>query len=139
MTDDFARLFAAMMAQGQEMARAFAPASVFGPAGVDPKAFEALFPTLPREVLDAWFGRTFNPEGLDARTRFLVTIAALTVLGAQGEPQMRVTIRNAIAAGATPREVAETVWQMSLFAAPPAVQKAMEIARAVFAEEKDRA
>jgi 4-carboxymuconolactone decarboxylase len=25
-----------------------------------------------------WFGKTFNPEGLDAKTRFLVTIAALT-------------------------------------------------------------
>ena len=32
-----------------------------------------------------WFGRTFNREGLDAKTRLLVTLAALTVLGAQAE------------------------------------------------------
>ena len=52
-----------------------------------------------------WFGKTFNPEGLDARTRFLVTIAALTVLGPVGEPQLRMTIKNGLAAGATKREI----------------------------------
>ena len=87
-----------------------------------------------------WFGKTFNPEGLDARTRFLVTIAGLTVLGPLGEPQLRVTIRNALAAGATKREIAEVIWQMSMFGGMPAMQKALEIAQSVFAEtpeEKD--
>ena len=46
------------------------------------KAFEKLFPAMPKDMLEMWFGKTFNPEGLDATTRFLVTIAALTVLGA---------------------------------------------------------
>ena len=47
---------------------------------------------MPKDMLEMWFGKTFNREGLDARTRLLVTIAALTVLGAQAEPQMRLTI-----------------------------------------------
>ena len=77
-------MFAAMMEQGQKMAQAFAPAM----ETVDVKAFEKLFPAMPKELLEMWFGKTFNPEGLDARTRFLVTIAAQTVLGPMGEPQL---------------------------------------------------
>jgi 4-carboxymuconolactone decarboxylase len=103
------------------------------------KAFEKLFPAMPKEMLELWFGKTFNPEGLDARTRFLVTIAALTVLGPLGEPQMRATVKNALAAGATKREVAEVIWQMSMFGGPPAMQKALEIAQAVFAETEEKA
>ena len=130
MTEDFTKMFAAMLAQGQEMAKAFTP----GFEGVDVKAFEKLFPAMPKELLEAWFGKTFNPEGLDARTRFLVAVAAQTVLGPLSEPQLKPTIRNAIAAGATKREVAEVIWQMSMFGGMPAMQKALEIAQSVFAE-----
>ena len=136
MTEDFAKMFAAMMEQGQKMAQAFAPSM----ENVDVKAFEKMFPAMPKELLEMWFGKTFNPEGLDARTRFLVTIAAQTVLGPLGEPQLRVTIKNALAAGATKREIAEVIWQMSMFGGVPAMQNALEIAQAVFTEmpeEKD--
>ena len=135
MSDDFTKMFAAMMAQGQEMAKAFAPAM----QGMDAKGFEALFPAMPKEMLEAWFGKTFNPEGLDARTRFLLTIAGQTMLGAAGEAALGVTIRNAVAVGATQREIAETIWQMSMFAPPPAVQKALEIAQGVFAGKEGEA
>jgi 4-carboxymuconolactone decarboxylase len=130
-TEDFTKMFAAMMAQGQEMAKAFAPA-------MDAKAFEKLFPQMPKDMLEAWFGKTFNPEGLDARTRFLLTIAGQVMLGAAGEAALRVTIRNALSAGATEREIAETIWQMSMFAAP-SVPKALEIAQGVFAEKEGEA
>ena len=133
MSDDFAAMMKKMMEQGQVMAKAFTPSF----AGVDPKAFEKLFPAMPKEMLDMFFGKTFNPEGLDARTRFLVTIAALTVLGPVGEPQMRLTVQNALAAGATQREIAEVIWQMSMFGGVPAMQKALETAQAVFAETEE--
>jgi 4-carboxymuconolactone decarboxylase len=135
MTDAFANIFKQMMEQGQQMARAFAPAL----EGVDVKAFEKLFPAMPKEMLEAFFGKTFNPEGLDARTRFLVTIAALTVLGPVGEAQVRLTVQNALAAGATKREIAEVIWQMSMFGGLPAMQKALEIAQTVFAETEEKA
>ena len=135
MSDDMSKFFAQMMEQGQKMAAAFAPAL----EGVDVKGFEKLFPTMPKEMLETWFGKTFNPEGLDARTRLLVTIAALTVLGAQAEPQLRLTIRQALTAGATKREVAEVILQMSMFGGLPAMQKALEIAQAVFAETEVKA
>ncbi len=134
MTQDFAKLFQSMMEQGQTMARAFTP-SAFGT--IDPAAFEAMFPAMPKEMLEMFFGKTFNPQGLDARTRFLVTIAAQTVLGPLGEPQLRSTVRNALAAGATPREIAEVIWQMSMFGGLPATQKALEIAQAVFTETEE--
>jgi 4-carboxymuconolactone decarboxylase len=50
------------------------------------------------------------------------------------------TIKNGLAAGATKREVAEVIWQMSMFGGVPAMQKALEVAQSVFAEtpeEKD--
>jgi len=137
MTEDFAKFFHSMMESGQQMARAFAGGIGGGGIGADPKAFEKFFPAMPKEMIEAFFGKTFNPEGLDARTRFLVTIAALTVLGPVGEPQMRLTVQNALAAGATKREIAEVIWQMSMFGGVPAMQKALETAQAVFAETEE--
>ena len=133
MTDAFANIFQQMMEQGQKMAAAFRPAM----EGMDVKGFEKLFPTMPKEWAEVWFGKTFNPEGLDARTRLLVTIAALTVLGAQAEAQMKLTIRHALEAGATKREIAEVIWQMSMFGGLPAMQKALEIAQSVFDDSKE--
>ncbi len=128
MNDEFTKLFRQMMEQGQEMARAFNP----GLETFNPGAIEKLFPTMSKDMLEMWFGKTFNREGLDARTRLLVTIAALVVLGAQAEAQLRLTIRNALAAGATEREVAEVIFQMSMFGGVPAMTKALEIAQGVF-------
>ena len=133
MTDAFALLFQQMLQQGQDMARAFNPAL----EQVDTKAFEKLVPTMPADVLEMWFGRTFNREGLDAKTRLLLTIGAITVQGALAEPQLRMTIRQALEAGATKREIAETIYQMSMFADLPAMQKALGIAASVYDEEDE--
>ncbi|MBW7056619.1 carboxymuconolactone decarboxylase family protein [Paracoccus bogoriensis] len=130
MTDAFRQMFQQMLAQGQEMARAFNPALEH----LDLRAFEKMIPTMPAEMLEMWFGKTFNRDGLDAKTRLLVTIAALTVQGAHAEPQLRLTIRHAIEAGAKPREIAEVIWQMGMFGGLPAMQKALEIAQGVFTE-----
>lgn len=133
MNDAFTKLFAQMVQQGQEMARAFNPALEH----LDTRALEKLMPVMPADMLEMWFGKTFNREGLDARTRLLVTIAALTMQGSMVEPQMRLTIRHALESGATKREIAEVIYQMSMFAGLPAMQKALEIAQSVFAEESE--
>lgn len=135
MTEGFARLFSQMLASGQEMARAFNPAL----ERFDPRALEKLIPVMPADMMEMWFGRTFNREGLDAKTRLLLTIGALTVQGAMAEPQLRLAVRHARQAGATQREIAETIWQMSMFGGMPAMQKALELAQSVFAEEEDQA
>ena len=97
-----------------------------------------LVPTMPAEMMEMWFGKTFNREGLDAKTRLLLTIGALTVQGALAEPQLRLAVRHARQAGATQREIAETIFQMSVFGGLPAMQKALELAQSVFAEEEDQ-
>lgn len=130
MNDELAKMFRAMIEQGHEMARSFNPAL----ETFQVKGFEKLIPTMSKDMMEMWFGKTFNREGLDAKTRLLVTLSALTVLGAQAEPQIRLTIRHALAAGATKREIAEVIWQMSLFGGVPAMQKALDIAQSVFAE-----
>ncbi len=135
MTTQFQKMFAQMLEQGHEMARAFNPAL----ETFSLKGFEKMMPTMSKDMMEMWFGRTFNREGLDAKTRLLVTIAALTVLGAQAEPQMRLTIRHAVEAGASQREIAEVIYQMSIFGGLPAMTKALEIAQSVFSEMEDKA
>ena len=135
MSEGFARLFSQMLQSGQEMARAFNPAL----ESFDPRAFEKMIPTMPADMMEMWFGKTFNREGLDAKTRLLLTIGALTVQGALAEPQLRLAVRHARQAGASQREIAETIWQMSMFGGMPAMQKALELAQSVFAEEEDHA
>ena len=134
MTDEFTRMFKTMVEQGQDMVRAFNP----GLETLQVKGFETMFPTMSRDMMEMWFGKTFNREGLDAKTRLLVTIAALTVLGAQAEPQLRLAIRHAQEAGATQREIAEVIWQMSLFGGVPATTRALEIAQGVFGEDGEK-
>ena len=131
MTADFQKLFMAMMEQGTEMARMFNPAL----ESFNPKAFEKMFPTLPADMLEMWFGKTFNRDGLDARTRLLVTLAGQVTLGAQAEAPIRLTIRHALEAGATEREIAEVIFQMSMFGGVPAMTRALEIAQSVFDEK----
>ncbi|MDH2327559.1 carboxymuconolactone decarboxylase family protein [Cereibacter sp. SYSU M97828] len=134
MSDDFTRMFKAMIEQGHEMARAFNPAL----ENFQVKGFDQLFPTMSKDMMEMWFGKTFNRDGLDAKTRLLVTVAALTVLGAQAEPQMRLTIRHALEAGAKKKEIAEVIYQMSMFGGLPAMQKALEIAQKVFSETEEK-
>ncbi|OYU17059.1 MAG: hypothetical protein CFE34_17720 [Rhodobacteraceae bacterium PARR1] len=134
MTDAFAKMMQQMMEQGQEMVRAFNP----GLENIKAQGGDKVFPTMSKDMMEMWFGKTFNREGLDAKTRLLVTIAALTVLGAQAEAQLKMTVRHALQAGATEREIAEVIWQMSMFGGLPAMQKALETAQAVFAETKEK-
>jgi 4-carboxymuconolactone decarboxylase len=125
--------FELMMAQAQEMAKAVNPAL----SGFDPKGFEKLWPTMTKDAMEMWFGRGISQSGLDAKTRLLLTMAGLTMQGAQAETPFRLTVRHAMEAGATPEEIAETIGHMSMFAGIPAMTRAMELAREVINENKD--
>ncbi|KFI26615.1 hypothetical protein CG51_06260 [Haematobacter missouriensis] len=128
MSDDFSRMFKAMLESSQEMARSLNPAlEDFRMPG-----FDELMPTMSKNFMEMAFGRTFNREGLDSKTRLLVIIAALTMLGAQAEPQLKLTIRHALEAGATKREIAEVIYQMGMFGGLPSMNRALEIAQSVF-------
>ncbi len=116
--------FAAMMKMGQDWARTMNPAL----ESFTPASFEKLIPTFPKDVMETFMGRTFNPQGLDAKTRLLLTLTGLTVQGAQAEPHIRLTVRHAREAGASKQEIAETIAVAGLFGGVPAMTKAMELA-----------
>ncbi len=121
--------FEAMMKMGQDWAK------VMNAEAFTLKGFEALWPTMPKETMEMFFGTGINPGGLDAKTRLLLTLTALTVLGAQAEAQIRLTVRHLVEAEATKQEIAEAIAQMGMFAGVPAMTKAMELANDVL--EKD--
>ena len=125
--------FSMMMQQAQEMAKAFNPAL----QTFSPKGFETLWPTMPKEIMEMTFGRGASKEGLDAKTRLLVTLAGITMQGAQSDTQVRMTVRHALEAGATKDEIAETIAQMSMFAGIPAMTRAMGFAQEVMDDKKD--
>jgi len=122
--------FAAMLKMQQDWVKAVNPAL----ETFSPKGFEALWPTMPKDIMEAFMGKTLNPEGLDAKTRLLLTLMGLTILGAQAEAQVRLTVRHAREAGATRQEIAETIAQAGLFGGLPAMTKAMELATEVMEE-----
>jgi len=127
--------FEAIMAQAQEMAKAMNPAL----ESFSPKGMEKLWPTMPKELMEMTFGKGVSSKGLDAKTRLLLTLAGLTMLGAQNDTQIRMTVRHALEAGATKDEIAETIAQMAVFAGIPSMNRAMDFAREVLdeSEEKD--
>ncbi len=123
---DSSNPFAQMMAQAQEMAKAFPAMEAFSPKG-----FEKMMGTMPKEMMEMMFGNTLNEGGLDARTRMLLTLAGLTMQGAQNDVAFRQAVRHAREAGATDQHIIETIGQMSMFAGLPAMSRALELAQQV--------
>ena len=126
--------FEMMMAQAQEMAKAMNPAL----ESFSPKGFENLWPTMPKDIMEMTFGKGISKDGLDAKTRLLLTLAGLTMLGAQSDTQIRMTVRHALEAGATKEEIAETIAQMAMFAGIPSMNRAMDFAREVMDENEGK-
>ncbi len=80
------------------------------------------------------YGRHYAREGLDLKTRQIATVAALTALGGQTGPQLRVNIEHALAAGASERELLEVIWQMAVYGGMPAAINGLNTAIALFEE-----
>ncbi|WP_170400322.1 MULTISPECIES: carboxymuconolactone decarboxylase family protein [Ruegeria] len=133
MSDTPTNPFELMMKQAQDMAKAMNPAM----ENFSPKGFEALWPTMPKEVMEMMFGNTVNKDGLDAKTRLLLTLAGLTCQGAQADSAVRQTVRHALEAGAKKQEIVETIGQMSVFAGIPAMTRALDLAQEVMGDNED--
>ncbi len=133
MSDSPTNPFELMMRQAQDMAKALNPAM----ESFSPKGFEALWPTMPKEVMEMMFGNAVNTDGLDAKTRLLLTLAGLTCQGAQADAAVRQTVRHALEAGAKKQEIVETIGQMSVFAGIPAMTRALDLAQEVLGDNED--
>ncbi|MEO0939646.1 MAG: carboxymuconolactone decarboxylase family protein [Pseudomonadota bacterium] len=124
--------FSAMLEQMQSLAR-----TMPGLAAFDPKAIEAMWPTMPKDMMEAMFGNAINEGGLDAKTRLLLTIAGMVMQGAQNEIGLRSAIRHAAEAGATDQEISEAIGQMAAFAGLPASTRGLEIAGDVLKKDDE--
>jgi 4-carboxymuconolactone decarboxylase len=100
--------------------------------------YGALLPDFAESLIEWAYGRHYARPGLDLKTRQLCTIAALTALGGQTGPQLKINIEHTLAAGASRTEVVEAIWQMAVYGGLPAAINGLNAAMGVFAEE-DRA
>lgn len=97
--------------------------------------YGALLPDFAESLIEWAYGRHYARPGLDLKTRQLCTIAALTALGGQTGPQLKINIEHTLAAGASRTEVVEAIWQMAVYGGLPAAINGLNAAMEVFAEE----
>lgn len=100
--------------------------------------YGALLPGMPQDLISFVYGRHYGRPGLSLRDRSLATIAALSALGGQTAPQLRVHIEGGLKAGLTETEIAEAIWQMSLYGGFPAAINALNVAVDVFKERGEK-
>ena len=98
-------------------------------AGARTDAFDAPFQTMITE--GAW-GSVWAREGLTLRERSLVTVALLAGLGHWEELAMH--LRATRRTGASPEDVREALLHVAIYAGVPAANRAIQIAKAVYAE-----
>ncbi|WP_323770200.1 carboxymuconolactone decarboxylase family protein [Antarctobacter sp.] len=95
-----------------------------------------LVPGMAQSIVDYAYGQQYARPGLPLRDRYIATIAALTALGGQTAPQLAVNIAGGRKAGLSREEIAEVIWQMSLYGGFPAAINALNTALTVFEQEE---
>jgi 4-carboxymuconolactone decarboxylase len=110
---------------------------MFGP-GIDSalKGLEAASPDLARCLVEFPFADVYTRPGLDLKTREMLTVAALTVLG-YPQAELKDHIRGALNVGCTPDQILEIILQMAVYAGFPAALEAVKTAASVFGESKE--
>jgi 4-carboxymuconolactone decarboxylase len=110
--------------------------AIFGPE-ID-SALQGLAATssdLARCLVEFPFGDIYPRPGLDVKTREMLTVAALTVLG-YPQAELKEHIRGALNVGCTRDEILEIILQMAVYAGFPAALEAVKTAAAVFGEKQ---
>lgn len=103
--------------------------------GVLAERYDDLVPDMAASLVEWAYGRHYTRGTVDLKTRQLCTVAALTALGGQTAPQLKINIANTRQAGASQEEIAEVIWQMALYGGLPAAINGLNAAQEVFAEE----
>ncbi|SFI55769.1 carboxymuconolactone decarboxylase family protein [Celeribacter neptunius] len=94
--------------------------------------YDDLVPEMAETLIEWAYGRHYTRGGVDMKTRQLCTIAALTALGGQTTPQLKINIEHTLAAGASEREIVEIIWQMAVYGGMPAAINGLNAAKEVF-------
>ncbi|HEY4012585.1 MAG TPA: 4-carboxymuconolactone decarboxylase [Polyangiaceae bacterium] len=109
---------------------------VLGDAHVD-RAVAATTETdadFQRFLTEVAWGTLWSRDGLDRRTRSLVTIA---ILGALGHDEIDLHLRAARRTGATLEEIREAILHVAVYAGIPAANRAMQRAKKIYDEGDD--
>jgi 4-carboxymuconolactone decarboxylase len=107
--------------QGLEMKR-----RLFGAGKERPVSHGHLADDLLRLSDELVFGRVYTRPGLDLKTRSMLTVAALTVLGR--DDYLRRHLQGALHVGVTPAEIKEILMQMAFYGGMPVALKALRVA-----------
>ena len=97
------------------------------------EAWRQISPEFEEYVVEFLSGEIWSREGLDLRTKSLVTIATLAAMGRT--LGLELNIRMALSNGATQREVIETLLHIAPYAGFPAAWEGLAMADRVFGEE----
>lgn len=100
--------------------------------------YDHLLPGLARDLVE-YNGRTYTRGVLDAGQRELCTIAALTAMGGQTRPQLKIHVAAALRCGQSREAIAEAIYQMALYGGMPAMFNALNAAIEVFETEENSA
>lgn len=90
-------------------------------------------PELANYVLEFIFGDLYGRDGLDMKTKQIITITSLAVLGF-AKPQLAYHIKGALNLGLTRKEVMDVFIHVAGYAGFPAALTAVNTAKEVFAE-----
>jgi 4-carboxymuconolactone decarboxylase len=82
-----------------------------------------------RFITEVAWGTLWSRDGLDRRTRSLVTIA---ILGALGHDEIDLHLRAARHTGATLEEVQEVIMHVAVYAGIPAANRAIQRAKKIY-------
>ncbi len=118
--------------KGRELLEKIAP----GTEDILKDRYDAFLPEFSESIVDISYGKIYSRGGLDLKTRFLLTIGALTAQGSYSLPQLKIHIQNALNSGANKREICEVIFQMSLYGGFPAMINALNTALSVFSEDE---
>jgi 4-carboxymuconolactone decarboxylase len=98
--------------------------------------YEHLVPGFTDTLIEFAYGRLYSREGLDVKTRQIATVAALTALGGQTGPQLKINIEHSLAVGVSEKEIVEIILQMSVYGGMPAAINGLNAAIEVFEAKK---
>ncbi len=85
-----------------------------------------------RYITETAWGMVWTRPGLDRRTRSLVTIALLAGLGRHEELELHFRASKNI--GVDPKEIAEVLMHVAVYAGVPAANRAFALARSILDE-----
>jgi 4-carboxymuconolactone decarboxylase len=110
--------------------------AIFG-SGIDSalKGLAVSSPDLARCLVEFPFADIYTRPGLDLKTREMLTVSALTVLG-YPQAELKEHIKGALNVGCTRDEILEIILQMAVYAGFPAAIEAVKTAAAVFGEDQ---